>query len=281
MHHSERTPETLARHFAMKGSQWMMCPGEGPIVAAAIHDGHDLTHDVAERLALDEATRLREEDPCTYRMTSICDNRITVSVSRFVVDFNRPREKAVYRTPADAWGLDLWKEPPTDEMVGHGLKLYDAFYEELREHLEAIVSQYGRFVLLDLHSYNYRRRGPDAPPDDPETNPDINIGTATLADRKPWEALIRRFIGDLRSFDYFGDRLDVRENVKFKGGYLAEWVHGRFKDSACVLSVEFKKIFMDEWEGRVDLMRIERLHTMLKAAMPGIEISLSEMGVKP
>ena len=62
MHYPEYEPEVLARHFAMQGSQWMMCPGEGPIVAASIHDGHDLTHEVAERLALDEASRLREED---------------------------------------------------------------------------------------------------------------------------------------------------------------------------------------------------------------------------
>jgi len=280
VHYPEYEPEVLARHFAMQGSQWMMCPGEGPIVAASIHDGHDLTHEVAERLALDEASRLREEDPCTYRMTSVADNRITVSVSRFVVDFNRPREKAVYRTPADAWGLDLWKSAPTAEMVDHALTLYDAFYDELRAYLREIEARHGFFVVLDLHSYNHRRNGPDAPPEDPETNPDINVGTATLLDRRPWDPLIRRFIEDLGRFDYFGSRLDVRENVKFKGGYLAEWIHRNFRDSACVLSVEFKKIFMDEWAGTVDLMRAERLHTMIKSAMPGIETSLLQMGAR-
>ena len=39
-------------------------------------------------------------------------------------------------------------------------------------------------------------------------------------------------------------RLDVRENVNFRGGQLAQWAHSTFPDRACVLALEFKKIFM-------------------------------------
>jgi N-formylglutamate deformylase len=280
MHYPEYENGSLARYYETRESRWMMCPGETAIVAASIHDGHDLSAAVARRLKLDEPTRLREEDPCTYRMTPVADNRIAVSVSRFVVDMNRPREKAVYRVPEDAWGLDLWSEPPTEEMVEHSLALYDAFYEELEVYLRQIEARHGFFVVLDLHSYNHRRKGPDAPPEDPKMNPDINIGTATLLDRRPWEGLIGNFIRDLRRFDYFGQHLDVRENAKFCGGYMAEWIHRNFRDSACVLSVEFKKIFMDEWSGQIDLLKAEKLHTMLKSAMPGLEASLVKMGAK-
>ena len=39
-------------------------------------------------------------------------NRIIVNRSRFEVDINRPRDKAVYITPEDAWGLHIWKNIP-------------------------------------------------------------------------------------------------------------------------------------------------------------------------
>ncbi len=235
---------------------------------------------MAERILIDDARRLREEDPTTYRMTSTADNRITVTASRFMVDLNRPREKAVYKTPEDAWGLELWREPPNREMVEHALAIYDRFYSELHEYLTVLKRRYGRFVVLDLHSYNYRRNGPEAPPEDPENNPDINIGTATLRDRERWSELIEGVLSQMRSFDYFGRRLDVRENVKFKGGYMAQWIHENFEQEACVLSIEFKKIFMDEWSNKVDLLQVEKLHTLLKCTIPVIEESLKKMGTK-
>ncbi len=272
-------PEWLAREYAMKKRQWLMCHGEGPVVAAAIHDGHDISAEVAERLAIDDARRLREEDPVTYRMTSTADNRITVTASRFLVDLNRPRDKAVYKRPEDAWGMRVWKTPPTESMIVHSLQIYDRFYSELRDYLNVLRDRYGRFVVLDLHSYNHRRNGPDAPPEDPDKNPDINIGTKTLLNKEPWKPLIEECIEAMRSFDYFGRSLDVRENVKFKGGYMAEWIHRNFADSALVLSIEFKKFFMDEWSGNVDLLQVERLHTLLKCTIPVIEKSLKKMGV--
>lgn len=273
-------PEWLARDYAMKKRQWIMCHGVGPVVAAAIHDGHDISVEVAERIAIDDVRRLREEDPVTYRMTSTADNRITVTASRFMVDLNRPRDKCVYRKPEDAWGMQIWREPPTEKMVEHSLEIYDRFYKELYDYLAVLKERYGLFVVLDLHSYNYRRNGPDAPPEDPERNPDINVGNATLRDRKRWEPLIQRAVYDMSNFDYFGRGLDVRENVKFKGGYMAEWIHRNFEGSALVLSLEFKKIFMDEWTGNVDLVQVERLHTLLKCTIPGIEESLKKMGAK-
>ena len=36
----------------------------------------------------------------------------------------------------------------------------------------------------------------------------------------------------MRSYDYFGRRLDVRENVKFFGGQLPRWIHENFPHTA-------------------------------------------------
>jgi hypothetical protein len=44
----------------------------------------------------------------------------------------------------------------------------------------------------------------------------------------------------------------------------------RFPDSACVLAIEFKKIFMDEWTGEPDMDRIRTLRNALAGTIPGL-----------
>ena len=59
----------------MSGEIWTLERGEGPIVATAIHDGHEVRDEVGSLLALDEAGRLREEDPFTGDWTTIAPTR--------------------------------------------------------------------------------------------------------------------------------------------------------------------------------------------------------------
>ena len=101
----------------MTTQQWSVTTGDDPIVATAIHAGHSLRPEVEALMKLSEAHRLREEDPFTDRWVGVAENSIVVDVSRFEVDLNRPREKAVYVRPDDAWGLDLWKSEPSADMV--------------------------------------------------------------------------------------------------------------------------------------------------------------------
>src|SRR5262249_53172094 len=102
--------------------------GDGPIVATAIHAGHLLREDAARLIALDEAQRLREEDPFTDELAIVAPTRLIGRRSRFEVDLNRPREQAVYRQPADAWGLHVWETPLGEAFVAESLAVYDAFY---------------------------------------------------------------------------------------------------------------------------------------------------------
>jgi hypothetical protein len=83
-------------------------------------------------------------------------------------------------------------------------------------------------------------------------NPQINVGTGTMRDRDRWERVIDRFMDDLTGYDFPGGALDVRENVRFRGGACAAWTHRTFPEAACVLSIEVKKFFMDELTGRAD-----------------------------
>ncbi len=250
--------------------------GQEPIVATAIHDGHALRPEVQALMALSDADRLREEDPFSGIWTSVVSTQVVALRSRFEVDLNRPRDRAVYRTPDDAWGLQMWKEDLPDELVERSLELYDAFYTELARILDEMERRYGRFVLLDLHTYNHRRGGPDAAAEDPEANPEVNVGTGSL-DRERWGGLVDRFMDDLRKHEFLGRHLDVRENVRFQGGYLSRWIHERYPESGCCLAIEFKKFFMDEWTGKLSPEEYEAIPQALEGTLPGLIESLGPL----
>lgn len=238
-------------------------------MAAAIHAGHRIRSDVIGLLAVDEQTRLREEDPFTDRLTGIAPNRIVVSTSRFEVDLNRPPEKAVYLTPEDAWGIDVWRAPPPPEVVRQSLGLYERFYGDLTRLLEELLAEHARSVVLDLHSYCHRRGGPGSPVDDPAANPEVNLGTASV-DREKWSSLVERLAADLRAFDFDGRGLDVRENVRFRGGHFSSWINRRYPGRVCAIAIELKKTFMDEWTGRLAGEEFALVLGALQSAVPGL-----------
>lgn len=248
-----------------------------PIAVAAIHDGHALRPEVAEAIALSGEERLHEEDPFTAEWTTLAGTRLIGLRSRFEVDLNRPREHAVYRRPADAWGLSVWRQPLDDRIRRASLEIYDAFYGAAWRALSALQQRFGRFVVLDLHSYNHRRLGPDGPMADPAQNPDVNVGTGTLP-REEWAAVVDRFLDDLAGVNMMGRRLDVRENVKFRGGHFASWIHEQFPGTGCALAVDVKKFFMDEWTGNPDWAQLEAVRGALAATVPGLIEALEAAG---
>jgi N-formylglutamate deformylase len=237
-----------------------------PLLITAIHAGHDLRPELAARTALDDGTRRREEDPFTDRITAAGGAPVVVHRSRFEVDLNRPREDAVYTTPDTCWGLEVWREPLSEEQRERSLAVYDRFYAAMARALDRVALE-GPFVVLDVHSYNHRREGPLAPPAAEQDNPEINIGTGSL-DRDRWGPLVDRFMEDLRSRQVVGHHLDVRENVRFEGGHLSRWVHERYDGVGCALAVELKKVFMDEWTGEADPEHLRQLTTAFSESVP-------------
>ena len=244
--------------------------GPGPLVAAAVHDGHAVHPETLPHVALADDERLREEDPFTGGLTAVAPTQIVGRRSRFEVDLNRPRDRAVYRTPDDAWGLDVWRNGAPEHAVARGLETYDAFYRAVQALLADKIDEHGSVVVYDVHSYNHRRQGPDGPEADPAENPEVNVGTGTL-DRERWGDLVDGFMADLRDGAARAGLadLDVRENVKFKGGEFSKWVHRTFGSNACVIAVEFKKTFMDEWTGEPDRTHLDQLRRALAATVPG------------
>ncbi len=243
---------------------WTVQQGPGPIVATAIHDGHELRPEAAEAIVLSDAERLLEEDPFTGEAILDVPTHVIAHRSRFEVDLNRPPEGAVYRTPQQSWGLQVWKTEPRADFVERSLAIHADYYRMLGELLDSVWMRHDRFVLIDLHSYNHRRAGPDAEPTPLEKAPDINIGTFSMP-RRHWAFLVEPLIEALREFDFNGRKLDVRENVAFEGrGYQARFVHDRYPLNGCAIAFEFKKFYMDEWTGVPDPSELAAMRRVVR-----------------
>jgi len=260
----------------MEFERWKLIEGDSPLIATAIHDGHNIRDEIKNIMVLSDDDQLREEDPFTGELTEVAETRLIGLRSRFEVDLNRPKEKAVYIKPEDAWGLNIFRTEPSQEMVNRSLKDYNMFYGELHRLLSDFEKRFGRFVVYDIHSYCHRRNGPDGLLADLQSNPEVNIGTGTM-NRELWAPIIDRFISDMRSFNNSGSQIDVRENIKFKGGYFPKYIHENFPKSACVLSVEFKKIFMDEWTGKLYKDKFKVLKDALRLTVPGVLQELEKL----
>ncbi|HEV7310342.1 N-formylglutamate amidohydrolase [Ensifer sp.] len=250
---------------------WSTRRGASAVIGTAIHDGGLVRDDIARQMRIRQEDRLREEDPFTAEMIGDLANQVVVHRSRFEVDLNRPREGAIYVRPEQAWGMRIWREPPSDRSIEEGLRLHDSYYAMLEGYLRGIEADYGRFVVLDIHSYNHRRSGPDAEPSPPADAPEVNIGTFSM-DRDRWSKVVDAFSSYVKQFDFLGRRLDVGENVAFQGrGEQTRFIHERFPETGCALAIEFKKFFMDEWTGAPDPAAVAALRGLIRGAVPLLE----------
>ena len=83
---------------------WRLHVGSGPLVATAIHDGHEVRDEVLAHMALSDLERLREEDPVTSDWTVVAPTRIVGLRSRFEVTSTARAKRpsiAPRKTPGD------------------------------------------------------------------------------------------------------------------------------------------------------------------------------------
>ena len=274
----QNTQNSLSRHdldlSVAPDALWSVERGASPIIGTAIHNGHGLRDEVGAVMGLDDAGRLREEDPFTEYAIRDVPNRVVFHRSRFEVDLNRGQDGAIYLTPEQAWGLKVYSSPPHAGVIARSLAIHRAYYAMLGQMLSGLVEDHGQVVLLDIHSYNHRRNGPDGPTTPEADAPAINIGTISM-DRQRWAHVVDPFIESLRSFQFRGKAMDVRENVAFQGrGEQTRFVHANFPETGCAIAIEFKKFFMDEWTGEPDLDALAAMRAMITASLPVLLASL-------
>ncbi|MEO8176760.1 MAG: N-formylglutamate amidohydrolase [Sphingomicrobium sp.] len=248
----------------IENSWWTVSYGPGAVVATAIHDGHDVRPEVARAMALDDAGRLREEDPFTGQAIVDVPAHVIVHRSRFEVDLNRGPDSAVYETAEQSWGLEVWRGGACDAgLTQRSLAIHAEYYRALAALLDGVAARHKRFVVIDVHSYNHRRDGPDGGATPQALAPDINIGTFSMP-RNQWAFLLDPLMDAMAKFDFNGRRLDVRENVAFQGkGEQTRFIHERYPGRGCAIALEFKKFFMDEWSGKPDRAEIDAMRRLI------------------
>lgn len=233
---------------------------DSPFWSFALHDGHHIDNDLLPYLLLSDKQRLREEDPYTALIAELPVNQFVVGTSRFQLDLNRPIEQSVYLYPEQAWGLQVWKENFPSSFIEELYKKHQYIYSIIEQHIQSSIKKYGFFVVLDIHSYNANRESPMVTIDE-EANPQINLGT--YYNPPKWRDLTDRFIHAIKSQTLYGAPIDVRENIRFKGGYLPQFLNHNFDDKGCVFAIEFRKDFMNEWTGEPDVQRIAACKQLL------------------
>jgi N-formylglutamate amidohydrolase len=243
--------------------------GKSALLVTAIHAGHAMRESVVERCVLTAEERLREEDPFTDEWVTISDNHVIGLRSRFEFDLNRPRESAVYQRPEDAWGLTVWKESLSDSVVLSGQQHHDEFYVQMEQCMARLLGMHALVVVYDLHSYNHQREGAGVYAAQ-LGNPEINIGTGNVPRTAACARVIHALITSLRAPDANGVQHDVRENVKFRGGFFGRWLHEQYGARVCPIAIEFKKTFMDEWTGTPDPAAIQNIKVLLQRSVPTV-----------
>jgi len=207
-------------------------------VCTAIHNGHRLRPELLAKCALDDAQRLREEDPWTADIAGKMPITVVANDSRYEYDLNRPPQTCVYE---EAWGQAVWTQALSDAEKSASLAKHTAFYTVLGALYEKLESLHPQVLVYDVHSYNCKRPGMG-------DVPLFNIGTEQL-DTQRWQTVIDRWTEQLAGIQLPGIAVRAAVNEVFYGrGYQATFVGNRFLNTL-VLPTEVKKVFMDELTG--------------------------------
>ncbi|MEN8798665.1 MAG: N-formylglutamate amidohydrolase [Flavobacteriaceae bacterium] len=250
---AEKTFEAVASDysFTIKISEY------APYVCGAVHDGNQFRRSLWENCLHTEYERWYEEDPCTKEMVRSHPVVIAGCDSRFEYDLNRGPENAIYD---DAWGKALWKEPLSVQEREQSLEKHKAFYKVTHALISKIEQKYGRAIVFDMHSYNWKRWDREVPV--------WNLGTTNI-DNTRFGEVINSWRAKLSKMDLpNGLNSTAGINDTFYGkGYFLKYITDHFKDTL-VLATEIAKVYCDEDSGIIFPEVVRSVEEQLKELIP-------------
>jgi N-formylglutamate amidohydrolase len=247
--------ETLSRFASAR----IAYEAPSPFIGTALHAIHRLRPEVRDLVVASESERRLEEDPETHRFLGLFTHTIVSNQSRFEVDMNRTPDQAVYERPDMAWGIKVLDSPlPRSVRQGCLDKWYE-FQSLVDAAVEDAIQRFGRAFVFDIHSYNYQRDGPTDWRADGK--PVINLGTRHLRLDERGRGEVEWLLDRLKEHTVEGERLSVEENGVFGGGYLNQRLSRQFGPKCITLSIEYKKVYMDE---RADTVQQEVLEGLVE-----------------
>jgi len=226
-----------------------------PSICTAIHSGHHLRAELAERSALTEQQRLHSESPATDAMISSFPITLVAQDSRFEYDINRPLSRSVHQR---IWSQKVWNKSPSRSQLNISHEKHRQFFRILDALIEQLESMFKTCILFDIHSFNYQHLEREAPT--------FNIGTEQI-DMDRWGAVVNYFEKKLGKITLPNLHISTAKDDLFYGrGYLVGHVNSRFENTL-VVPTEVKKIYMDEKTGETFPLVLDELKEGMKHAI--------------
>ena len=228
-----------------------------PYICGAVHDGHQFRKSLWQNCLHTEYERWYEEDPCTKDLVQSHPIVIAGCDSRFEYDLNRHPETAIY---TDAWGKQLWRKPLAENERKLSLKKHGNFYQVLHALVNQIELKYGKAIVFDIHSYNWKRWDREVPT--------WNLGTSNI-DNKRFGKLTESWsnrLGEMRLPS--GIKSTSKINDTFQGnGYFLKYITENFSNTL-VLATEIAKVYCDEYTGILYPEVVRSVEEQLKELIP-------------
>jgi len=202
------------------------------VLLLTIHSGTWVRENIKKKHLVSEKDRMVEEDRDTHKIYSRLvlekggiwiDNK----KSRFVIDFNRGIERAIYDNYSIRKGKysDVWKELPTKSEYRNIFNTYREFYFML----STLVDTYKFNIIFDGHSMK------DLP-----GRPNISFGTRYIPNF--YIPIVKSMQRKITSMGYS----PVLLNTPYGGGYILKWLSTKYPN-VFIFSMEVnKKLYMNK-----------------------------------
>lgn len=212
-----------------------------PLVGVSPHSGHHFREELQAICNLGQHERFFEEDSFVEAFIEAFPIQVIARDSRYEYDLNRSEEKCIYQTTQEAWGKTPWKRSLEDAEKKISVDKYKEAYAFIGALFTFLHSRFPKIFVLDQHSYNFRRHT--------MATPTFDILTHHLQKQQRW--FIEEVRKTLSALQIPGVESTCEENKVFPGiGHFSKYFHQQYPNSLC-LTVEIKKVFMDEIEGKL------------------------------
>jgi N-formylglutamate amidohydrolase len=213
------------------------------VLLLSIHSGTWIPENIEKKMHVSGEKRHQEQDLDTHKIYSSLvlekggiwiDNK----QSRFLIDFNRSSESAIYKDHSEQWVDQVWKEEPTERERKEIFKSYHEFYFTLSQ----LVESYKFNIVIDGHSMNPK-----------PGRPNFSFSTGTISPF--YMPVVHSMKKKLVSMGY----APVLFNAPYNSMGITVWLAEHFS-SAFVFTMEInKKLYTTNDQMRSYITKIRKL----------------------
>ncbi|MBT5423908.1 N-formylglutamate amidohydrolase [archaeon] len=208
------------------------------------HSGTWMPKNIKEKQHISNQTRYLEEDIATDKIYSNMVLKkagiwIDNKMSRFICDYNRGPNKAIYSKNSESWIKDLWKTELSKKEKDWVMKGYNEFYFIL----DQLIETHKFNIIFDGHSMR-----------DGKGRPDISFGVKFVPNfYMPIVSHFKKKFAKMLCF------CSVEFNAPYSGGYILQRFHNKYPNVfTCSLEIN-KKMYMSKNRKLVNEQKMNEL----------------------